>query len=138
MPVSSALSVFLAEPKGRTDNWGGSSSFKRFCLNSCPLHTFPHLPSQEKDFSNELHSDNRPLINSLLFFWGYIILSKVSWGKGWRARTAALLDVPLTLAPLLSGITAPRPFLVTLFSWLDVCFSSMPTPPCTDVHSCWA
>lgn len=60
----------------------GPSSLKRFCLNSCHRHTFPHLPSQERDFNNELLHDNRPLINSLLFFGGQIILIKVGWGWG--------------------------------------------------------
>jgi hypothetical protein len=60
---------------------GGSSSVKRFCLSSCCPHTLPHLLSQERDFNNELLHDNRPLINSLLFFWGQITLIKVCVGE---------------------------------------------------------
>lgn len=73
-------------PRAEQTAGGGPGSFKRFCLTSCRLHTFPHLPSQEKDFNNERLRDNRPLINSLLFLWGQIILIKVGWGGGCRAR----------------------------------------------------
>lgn len=86
VPPCSGMSDLPAEPRAEQTAGGGFGSFKRFCLTSCPLHTFPHLPSQEKDFNNELLHDNRPLINSLLFFWGRIILIKVGWGGGGSAR----------------------------------------------------
>lgn len=70
---------------------GGPNSLKRFCLTSCPLCPFPHLPSYERDFINELHCDSRPLINSLLFFQGQIILMKVGWGKGVEQGSSDLL-----------------------------------------------
>lgn len=78
--------TFRQSPRAQQTAGGGSGSFKRFCLTSCRLHTFPHLPSQEKDFNNELLRDNRPLINSLLFFWGQIILIKVGGGGACPAR----------------------------------------------------
>lgn len=82
LPLCSGMSDFPAEPKGRTDSWGEGLALLKDCLTSCRLHTFPHLPSQEKDFNNELLRDNRPLINSLLFFWGWITLIKMGWGGG--------------------------------------------------------
>lgn len=102
-------------PRAEQTAKGGSSSFKRFCLNSCRLHTFPHLPSRERDFNNELLHDNRPLINSLLFFWGQISLIKVGWGGGGEPGLSDLLHLTWTLAAR-PGIAAQRPFLVTSFS----------------------
>lgn len=55
---------------------GGSRSVKRFCLNAIGRHTSSPLLFQERGFYKELLHDNRSLINSLLFFWGQIILIK--------------------------------------------------------------
>lgn len=77
VPLALVCLTSWQSPRAEQTAGAGCSSSKRFYLNSCCLHTFPHLPSQKRDFNNELLHDNRPLINSLLFFWGQIILIKV-------------------------------------------------------------
>ena len=58
------------------------SGLSRTAPGRLPWTAGEGLPSQERDFNNELLHDNRPLINSLLFFGGQIILIKVGWGWG--------------------------------------------------------
>lgn len=123
-------------PRAQQTAGGGSGSFKRFCLTSCRLHTFLHLPSQEKDFNNELLCDNRPLINSLLFFWGQIILIKVGGDGACRAR-ALIRSVADSHFPPCHRCPETPPGHLALSNWTPASPRGQApprrqAPPCTD------